>query len=248
MIVAQGLSKKFKDVTAVENVSFEAKAGEVFGLLGPNGAGKTTTLRLLSTVLRPTSGTATIAGFDVHRDPIEVRRRLGMLTAAIGLYGRFTARENIAYFGRLHGMSPEAIRKRTDELIAFLDMAEFADRRAENFSTGMKQRVAIARAIVHDPPVVIFDEPTAGLDLLAARLVLEFMRFAKTQGKCVILSTHHMHEAEALCDRVAIVHQAHLIADDTVTALKAGTGTASLEQAFMALVHPSPALPPGGKP
>lgn len=246
MIVAHGLSKRFKDVSAVENVSFEAKAGEIFGLLGPNGAGKTTTLRLLSTALRPTAGTATIAGFDIQRDSLEVRRRLGMLTAAIGLYGRFTARENIAYFGRLHGMSAESIRKRTDELIGFLDMKEFADRRAENFSTGMKQKVAIARAIVHDPPVVIFDEPTAGLDLLAARLVLEFMRFAKTQGKCVILSTHHMHEAEALCDRVAIVHQSRLIANDTVPALKAQTGTATLEAAFLALVHPAPVLPPGG--
>lgn len=236
VVRVQGIRKEFGRFVAVDEVSFESRRGEIFGLLGPNGAGKTTTLRMLGTTLTPTRGTAIVAGHDVVRDPAAVRRSIGVLTASIGLYGRLTARENVAYFGRLHGVPDAAIRERIDRIFEQLEMQGFADRPAETFSTGMKQKVAIARALVHDPPVVILDEPTSGLDVLACQLVRAFMRQARDQGRCVILSTHLMWDVEVLCDRVGIVHQGRLVALDTVPGLKRATGAANLEDAFLHLI------------
>jgi len=232
----EGLSKSFGKVRAVEDVSFEAREGEVFGVLGPNGAGKTTTLRLLATTIRPDQGTAIIRGHDIRRDPVAARRSLGVLTANIGLYPRLTARENVAYFARLYGLSAAATRARIDSLFTLLDMDEYANRRTDTFSTGMKQKVAIARAVVHDPPVLIFDEPTNGLDVLGARTVVEFIRACRAQGKCVLFSTHQMIDAAKLCDRVVIIHEGRVRAIGTVPDLLAQTGAADLEDAFLALV------------
>lgn len=228
-------------VRAVDGVSFRAEAGRVFGLLGPNGAGKTTTMRLLATTITPTSGTATVAGLDIRRDPIGVRRHIGVLTTSIGLYARLTAWENVAYYASLYGMDPAVIRPRIAELFALLEMEDFADRRADNFSTGMKQKVAIARAVVHDPPVMIFDEPTTGLDVMASRTVIEFIRRARDQGKCVMLSTHIMHEVEKLCDTCCIIYQGRVVASGTPADLIRQTDQADLEDAFMALVARPPA-------
>jgi sodium transport system ATP-binding protein len=236
MVAVTGLTKQFKKVLAVDGVSFEAKAGEIFGLLGPNGAGKTTTLRMLATTLKPTGGTAVIAGHDVVSHPEEVRRKIGVLTASIGLYGRLTARENVAYFGRLHGMTDLQIKVGLDEIIEVLEMKDFADRRAENFSTGMKQKVAIARAIIHDPPVLMLDEPTSGLDVLGSQTVEKFMALARVRGKCVLFSTHLMWTAEKLCDRAAIVHQGKIVAVDTVAELMKRTDAGDLEEAFVRLI------------
>jgi sodium transport system ATP-binding protein len=236
MLAVQNLSKRFGDITAVEGVTFDAHGGEIFGLLGPNGAGKTTTIRVIATILSPTSGTAVVAGHDIIKEPQAVRRALGLLTAEIGVYDRFTARENLRYIGRLYGLGGGELEKRIDELLSILEMERFADRRAGTFSTGMKQKVAIARSIIHDPQVVIFDEPTAGLDVLASQTVIRYMKNARSQGKLVVLSTHDMAHAHALCDRVGIIHQGKLIALDTPTNLLAQTNTQSLEEAFLSIV------------
>lgn len=232
----KNLTKEFKGFKAVDNVSFTASSGEVFGLLGPNGAGKTTTIRVIATVLAPTSGTAEVCGFDIVKNPEEVRKNIGVLTTDIGVYDRFTGRENLKYFGELYGLTGEALDKRIGELSKLLEMDDFIDRRAGKYSTGMKQKLAIARSVIHDPPVIIFDEPTAGLDVLASQTVLNFMKQAKEQGKCVILSTHRMPDAEKLCDRVAIIHQAKIIANDTIDLLKQKTNASDLEEAFLNLV------------
>lgn len=236
MLSVQGLTKSFKDFTAVKNVSFSAQAGEIFGLLGPNGAGKTTTIRVIATVLQPSSGTATVAGFDIVKQPEDVRRNIGLLTADIGLYDRFTARENLRYFGRLYGMGGEALENRINELVRILHMERFADRRAGKFSTGMKQKVAIGRSIIHDPKVIMFDEPTAGLDVLAAQTVIEFMQQARAMKKLVVLSTHDMFDAEKLCDRVAIMHRSQVVAEGSVKELLAQTKQSNLEAAFTSIV------------
>lgn len=230
------LSKTFKDFKAVDDISFEAHGGEIFGLLGPNGAGKTTTIRVIATVLQPTSGTAEVAGFDIRENPENVRKHLGLLTSDIGLYDRFTARENLRYFGRLYGMPEDVLEKRIHELVELLDMQGFADRRAGKFSTGMKQKVAIARSVIHDPDVVIFDEPTSGLDVLASQTVIRFMKRMRDQGKLVILSTHDMAHAQSLCDRVAIIHRSELIAEDSVPALLQKYSVVTLEEAFIKIV------------
>ncbi len=243
MIEAQDLRKSFGTVHAVDGVSFAARAGEVFGVLGPNGAGKTTTLRLLATTIKPDGGTATVRGHDIVREPIKVRENLGVLTSNIGLYPRLTARENVAYFARLYGLSAAATTRRIDELFHLLDMEDYAGRRADTFSTGMKQKVAIARAVVHDPPVMIFDEPTSGLDVLGARTVVDFIRACRAAGKCVLLSTHQMVEVAKLCDRVAIIHAGRIQAAGTVPELLARTGAPDLEDAFMALISTRPAEP-----
>jgi sodium transport system ATP-binding protein len=234
-------SKKKGEVVAVDNVSFSADKGEIFGLLGPNGAGKTTTIRLIATVLKPTAGTVVVDGHDISTDSESVRRNIGVLTTDIGLYDRFTARENLRYFGELYGLSGESLDKRINELVDVLEMKDFADRRAGKFSTGMKQKVAIARSIIHDPKVIIFDEPTAGLDVLASQTVVRFMQKAKQLGKLVILSTHEMYDAEKLCDRVAIMHQGKLVTVDTVERIKQKTSAANLEDACMRIVKKEPA-------
>ncbi len=242
MLEVQELTKVFGTFTAVDHVSFDAHGGEIFGLLGPNGAGKTTTIRVIATILGATSGTATVLGHDIHTDPEGVRRSIGVLTAEIGLYDRFTARENMRYFGNLYGMSGPKLEQRIDELVHVLDMERFADRRAGSFSTGMKQKVAIARSIIHDPQVIIFDEPTAGLDVLASQTVIAYMKDAKAKGKLVVLSTHDMAHAQALCDRVAIIHRSKLLSLGTTQALLEKTHASTLEQAFLNIVGEDAAL------
>jgi len=241
MVEAEGLTKVFEDrkrgkVVAVEDLSFRCMPGEVYGLLGPNGAGKTTTLRMLATILRPTSGSARVAGHDVLREPGEVRRRIGFLSSETGLYPRLTPRETIRYFGRLQKVDPEELAVRVDQLIESLGIGEFADSYNDRLSTGMKQRVSIARAIVHDPPVMIFDEPAKGLDPVAAESVLSFVRKCKAEGKAVIFSTHVMSEAEKLCDRIGILYGGKLLAEGTLDELKTMTSSGSLEEAFLSMV------------
>jgi sodium transport system ATP-binding protein len=241
LLEVKNLSKTFTskkgEIIAVDNVSFSADKGEIFGLLGPNGAGKTTTIRLIATVLKPTGGTVVVDGHDILADSEAVRKNIGVLTTDIGLYDRFTARENLRYFGELYGMSGQKLEERINELIEVLEMTDFSDRKAGKFSTGMKQKVAIARSIIHDPKVIIFDEPTAGLDVLASQTVVRFMQKAKAMGKLVILSTHEMYDAEKLCDRVGIIHRGRLQVIDTVSHLESSTGTDNLEDAFMKIVH-----------
>lgn len=236
MIRVQELSKRFGPVAAVREVSFTAKSGEVFGLLGPNGAGKTTTLRVLATTLKPSAGTAIVADFDITKEPEAVRRSIGAVTTAIGVYDRLTARENIRYFGRLYGLSGKTLETRIDAVIGLLDMGDFADRRAGDFSTGMKQKVALARAVVHDPPVLIFDEPTSGLDVLASQTVVEFIRQGADAGKTILLSTHNMTLAQKLCQSAAIIHQGRIICQNPISEILTKTGSTLLEDAFLRLV------------
>src|SRR5262245_46954339 len=213
MVHVDNLTKTFRDsIVALDHISFEAKPGEIFGLIGPNGAGKTTALRILSTVLRPTSGTAHIAGFDVVTQPTEVRRHIGFQSATTGTYDRMTAWETVEFFGRLNGMEQPALGRRMEEVFAQLQMNDFRDVPGSRMSTGMKQKLSLARTIIHDPPVLIFDEPTAGLDVLVQRAVLQTIAQFRAQGRCILFSTHIMREVEKLCDRVAILHKGHIMA------------------------------------
>lgn len=241
MINARNLSKVFHDkkrgaIRAVDDVSFTCEPGRIYGLLGANGAGKTTTLRLLATLLRPTAGTATVAGFDVMAEPAKVRAHVGFLGASTALYARLTAREMIAYFGRLNGLSDAAVRARTQLLADQLGMHEFLDRRCDKFSTGMKQKTSIARTLVHDPAVMIFDEPTLGLDVMTARAIVKFVRECRDRGKTVIYSTHVMSEVEKLCDKVGIIHDGKLCAEGTPAELRTRYGEQDLEEVFVKAV------------
>ena len=241
MIEAHNLTKIFRDkkrgeIHAADHVTFRVAPGQIYGLLGANGAGKTTTLRVLATLLAPTSGTATVAGFDVAREPEKVRANVGFLAASTALYGRLTAREMIGYFGRLNGMNPAAIRARIQQLSAELDMDEFLDRRCEKFSTGMKQKTSIARTLVHDPAVMIFDEPTLGLDVMTARAIVRFVRDCRARGKTVIYSTHVMSEVEKLCDVIGIIHGGKLLAEGTLADLRARHGEQDMEEIFVKAV------------
>ena len=218
----------------LRGVNLDARAGEIFGLLGPNGAGKTTTLRVICTLLAPDAGSVEVLGFDVRTAPEEVRRRVGVVTAEFGVYPRLTARENIAYFAELSGVLDGELTDRVDAVLDRLDMGSFARQRAESLSSGQKQKVAIARAIVHDPPVLMFDEPTSNLDVLASREVREFMVESRGRGKCVIFSTHVLHDAERLSDRVTIIHEGRVVAGGTTADVR-GTH-ADLEAAFLDLV------------
>lgn len=238
MIVARNLTKTFRDkkrgeIHAVEDVSFSCEPGRIYGLLGANGAGKTTTLRMLATLLTPTGGSATVAGFDVKEAPADVRARVGFLAASTALYGRLTARETIMYFGRLNGMAETRIAERIIQLSVELDMVEFLDRRVETFSTGMKQKTSIARTLVHDPEVLILDEPTLGLDVMAARGITRFVKACRERGKTVIYSTHIMSEVEKLCDRVGIIHGGRLLAEGTLGELRGKYGETDLEEIFV---------------
>jgi sodium transport system ATP-binding protein len=241
MIHVDNLTKSFRDlrrgqVRAVDHVSFEARPGEVFGLLGPNGAGKTTTMRILCTVLQPTSGTATIAGYDVTTQPNQVRQHIGFLSANTAIYDRMSAWELVEYFGRLYGLTGERLRQRMEEVFASLQMNDFRDVLGAKMSTGMRQKVSIARAIVHDPPVLIFDEPTAGLDVLVGRAVLQNIERLRAAGKCILFSTHIMREVEKICDRVAIISKGKIQASGTLSELRQRHGQNDLEELFFSLV------------
>jgi sodium transport system ATP-binding protein len=236
MIEVERLHKRFGSKVAVEDVSFSARDGEITGLLGPNGAGKTTTLRMLYTLLRPDRGRITVDGLDAAADPLEVRRRLGVLPDARGLYKRLSARENIAYFAQLHGLDPELIRRRSDELIQALAMQDIAERRVEGFSQGERVKTAIARALVHDPRHIVLDEPSNGLDVIATRALRDFLRQLKAQGRCVLFSTHIMQEVAALCDRIVIIGGGRVVADGTPQALREQAGEQSLEDAFVKII------------
>ena len=237
MIEVNDLHKSFASKTgtvrAVQGVSFSARDGEITGLLGPNGAGKTTTLRMLYTLMSPESGSVSIDGFDSVRDAETVRRRLGVLPDARGIYKRLTARENIAYFGRLHGMSDADIARRTAELSKALDMDDVLDRQTEGFSQGQRTKTAIARALVHDPRNVILDEPTNGLDVMTTRGLRDFLRQLRAEGRCVIFSSHIMQEVAALCDRIVVIAQGKVMAQGTPDELRAQTGEENLEDAFV---------------
>ncbi len=241
-IQVNGLGKNYLDkargvVHAVENVSFDCAYGEIVGLLGPNGAGKTTTLRMLATVLKPSSGNATVAGYDIEQHPLEVRKRLGFLTGGTGLYGRLTPVESFRFFGSLHEMPRSLIEERTEKLIRLFDMESYRNSHCDRLSTGQKQRVNLARTLLHDPLVVILDEPTAGLDIISSKTILDFIRISKIEGKCILFSTHYMTEAELLCDRVAVIHEGKILGFDTLPALQASTGARSLVDVFFHLVQ-----------
>lgn len=242
MIEARSLTKAYADLRrgqfiALDGLSFTARAGEVFGLLGPNGAGKTTALRILSTVLQPTSGTAIINGFDCVTQPAMVRHHIGFMSANTAVYDRMTAWEMVEYFGRLYGMDEEHLRERMEHLFDRLQMQDIRDLLGAKMSTGMKQKVSVARAIVHDPPVLIFDEATNGLDVLVARALLHTVAELRDQGKCIVFSTHIMREAERLCDRIAIMHQGRLLAEGPLDELQQTHGHADLEDLFFDLIQ-----------
>lgn len=242
MIESKGLGKTFYDkkrglITAVKDLNFRCEPGKIFGLLGPNGAGKTTTLRMLSTVFKPTTGTAIINSFDVVNQPDEVRRQIGFLSCDTGLYPRLTAREMIRYFGQLYGMENDVIDSRISEISRMLDMEGFLNARNDKLSTGMKQKVSIARTIIHNPPVIIFDEPASGLDIIGARMIYDFVRTCKTQGKTVIFSTHVLSEAEKLCDIIAIINRGEILDLGSLDELKARTSKNNLEDVFIYLVQ-----------
>jgi len=236
VIEIKNLYKAFGSVVAVDGATFSARDGEITGLLGPNGAGKTTTLRCLYTLMKPDRGQVLVDGVDAATDPLAVRRNLGVLPDARGLYKRLTARENIAYFGRLHGLDDATIRQRSAAAIAALDMADIADRRTEGFSQGQRVKTAIARALVHDPKNVILDEPTNGLDVMATRAMREFLLRLKSEGRCVLFSSHIMQEVAALCDRIVVIAKGRVVADDTPQALRERTREANLEDAFVKLI------------
>ena len=247
MIEAHNLTKTFKDkkrgvITAVDNVSFTCRPGQIYGLLGANGAGKTTTLRMLATLLQPTSGTATMAGHDVATAGVQVRANVGFLAASTALYGRLTAREMITYFGELNGLAEGALQARVRQLADELDMHEFLDRRCDKFSTGMKQKTSIARTLIHDPAVMIFDEPTLGLDVMTARSIVKFVRDCRNRGKTVIYSTHVMSEVEKLCDVIGIIHGGKLVAEGTLAELQARFGEQDMEEIFVKAVGGEAAL------
>ncbi|PZO63261.1 MAG: ABC transporter ATP-binding protein [Pseudoxanthomonas suwonensis] len=231
-----GKGKKAAPVIAVDNVSFEARDGEITGLLGPNGAGKTTTLRMLYTLMRPETGRVLVDGIDTTVDPHAVRRALGVLPDARGVYKRLTARENIAYFGELHGLSKNVIAQRTAVLARALQMEDFLDRQTEGFSQGQRTKTAIARALVHDPKNVILDEPTNGLDVMTTRGLRDFLRQLRTEGRCVIFSSHIMQEVAALCDRIVIIAKGRVMAAGTPDELRAQAGHDNLEDAFVKLI------------
>jgi len=240
MVETRELTKVFRtrkgEVRAVDSLSFVCRSGEIFGLLGPNGAGKTTTLRMLATILTPTSGSATVASFDTRLSPGQVRERIGFLATETGLYDRFTARETLRFFGRINKLPAEEIERHGSEIFAMLDLTPLADRRVGTFSTGEKQKLSLARSIIHDPPVLIFDEPTFGLDVMAARAVLESIRLFRDQGRTILLSTHIMRVAEKLCDEIGILYRGRLHALGSLSELKELFSGEDLEEVFFAAV------------
>jgi sodium transport system ATP-binding protein len=242
VIKVKGLTKVFPDkkrgkIIAVNNIDFHCKKGQIFGLLGPNGAGKTTTLRILATMMSPAAGEVLVNGYNVAREAHKVRQSIGFLSGETGLYDRFTPRETIHFFGRINSMSNREIEKRRTEIFHILGMNNFQDVRVDKLSTGMKQKLSIARTLIHDPPVLIFDEPTVGLDVITARVVIDYIREFKSQGKCIIFSTHQMHEAEKLCDEIAIIHLGRILAMGTLEELRKKILVADLEEIFFKLIE-----------
>jgi sodium transport system ATP-binding protein len=239
MIAVDALQKAFgkaREIHAVQGVTFDARDGEITGLLGPNGAGKTTLLRMIATLVVPDAGHACVGGLDVVADRSAVRRRIGVLSDARGLYQRLTARENVRYFGRLHGLSGRALDARIDALFATLGLTALAERRTAGFSQGEKMKVAIARALVHDPDTILLDEPTNGLDIMSVRTLRDELRALRTQGKCLLFSSHVMQEVAALCDRIVVLAHGRIVAAGTSEQLIARAGTQGLEDAFVALI------------
>ncbi|MEA1973870.1 MAG: ATP-binding cassette domain-containing protein [Candidatus Cloacimonadota bacterium] len=241
MIDVKNISKKFSQKDnegfyAVKDFSFSAKAGEIVTLLGVNGAGKTTTLRMLSTVLKPNSGTAILNNFDIQNNPQKVRSSIGFLSGDTGLYSRLTAREIIVYFGKLYDVPLKKINNRIEEMADLLDMKEFLDKKIDFLSTGMKQKVSIARSVIHDPPIMIFDEPTSGLDILTARNIVDFIHKCKNDGKCVIFSTHIMREAERIADKIVMIHEGELLAEGSWQELQKQTSKHDLDDIFVHFV------------
>lgn len=237
MIRTENLSKAFKDIKAVNDVSFSVENGEIVGLLGENGAGKTTTLRMLATMLKPTGGTAYVNGYDIIKQPEKVRREIGILFGGeVGLYDRLTARENIEYFAQLNGMGKAEMDESVMHLIKEFQMEEYIDKRVGTFSRGMKQRVAISRSIVHKPTVMLFDEPTIGLDVTAAKIVHDFIMGCKQEGRAIIFSSHSMQEVEKLCDRIIIIHKGSIIDQGTIEYFKEKYKKDDMEDIFIGLV------------
>ena len=236
MIQLEGVSKSFGSVRALDGISFAVPDAQITGLLGPNGAGKTTALRVVYGVLRPDSGVASVDGIDLSTDRLAAQRRLGVFPHAQGLYARLTAREHILYFGRMHGMSGDVLRRRSDELVAALGMEDIADRKTEGFSQGQRVKVALARSLVHDPRNVVLDEPTNGLDVAATRQVRTLLRQLREQGRCILFSSHVMQEVSALCDRVVVIARGSVVAEGTPDNLRRQTGRESLEDAFVAAI------------
>jgi sodium transport system ATP-binding protein len=245
-VVIENLVKTFGELTAVDGLSLTVPPGEIYGLLGPNGAGKTTTLRVLAGILSASSGRVRVGGIEVSTGSQEAKRRVGFLTGTTGLYARLTARELLTYFGRLHGLSRARVAERIEWIARTLDFAPLLDRRCETLSTGNRQRVSVARAVLHDPPVLILDEPTVGLDVLATRFLRDFVRAERGRGKAVVFSTHYLAEAELLCDRIGLMYRGRMLAEGTPASLRAAAGglagdapVSSLEEAFLALVAAS---------
>ncbi|HTL76822.1 MAG TPA: ATP-binding cassette domain-containing protein [Casimicrobiaceae bacterium] len=239
MIVVDDIAKSFgrrREIAAVRDVSFAAHDGAITGLLGPNGAGKTTLLRMIATLVLPDSGTARVDGLDVVADRYAVRARIGVLSDARGLYLRLTARENVRYFGALHGLGGDALEQRIDALFATLGLADIAERRTGGFSQGEKMKVAIARALVHDPHTILLDEPTNGLDIMSVRTLRDELRALRAAGKCLLFSSHVMQEVAALCDRIIVLSHGRVVAEGTASELVARAGTTGLEDAFVALL------------
>jgi sodium transport system ATP-binding protein len=238
MVRTQNIAKYFVDpkggeIKAVDGVTITAEPGKIFGLLGSNGAGKTTLLRMLSTVIKPTKGSAEVAGFDVVQHPQDVRSSIGFMSTSTALYGRSTAREVIEYFAELYGLTGDRLKQRVQFVIDKLEIGAFQNQLCDKLSTGQKQRVSIARTIVHDPPVLFFDEPTTGLDIIVSQTVMEFVEECRANGKTVIYCTHIMSEVERLCDHVVVIHDGVIKGEGTVDELKVQTGTTSLERAFL---------------
>jgi len=242
LIKIEHMSKSYGPFPAVIDISFEVLRGEIIGFLGPNGAGKTTTLRMLSGLMKPTSGKVSVAGFDVATQPMEVKNAMGFLTANTGLYQRLTARELLIYFGQLHNMELGRAVDRTDELIDWLGINDFADLRCGALSTGQKQRVNIARALVSDPQILIMDEPTLGLDVLSNRIILKYIKRERELGKAIILSTHYLDEAEDMCDRIGLLHNGKLVAEGDLAALRLLSGQQRLSNIFLKLIHADEAV------
>ncbi|OAJ74965.1 ABC transporter ATP-binding protein [Brevibacillus sp. SKDU10] len=237
MIEVQNVTKAFKDVVAVDRLSLLCRPGEVLGLLGENGAGKTTTMRMMATILTPTSGDIVMDGYSVKTHPMEVRKRIGLLFGGdVELYARLTARENIQYIGKLHGLDQKLLDQRIEQVSKQLDMSEFLDRRVGPFSRGMRQKVAIARSLVHDPKVILFDEPTTGLDITAASVFRRLIKELQQQNKTILFSTHNMGEVEKLCSRVTIMHKGKMIVEGTISDLRKRYDLQDMDDIFMRAV------------